>query len=88
MTTQEIAVILAALERADKKAHEAITAALYEITHIVKNPKPPISDEAFDIMWTEALGRMPDGMAGRIQAMHFLKAVETYYGIIPQTQRT
>ncbi len=81
MTTDEMKAILAALENADKKAHAAITAALYEIAHIVKHPKPPISDEEFQHMWTNALGRMTEGNATIVQAKHLLTLIETYYGI-------
>lgn len=81
MNTKEIAAILQATQGASKTIQNALTAMLYEIEHVRKDAPIPITDEALNVMWTQALGRMIEGHATIVQAKHLLTLIEDYYGI-------
>lgn len=84
MTRDEIKAIFAIINDSSQKIRDQLVALVYAMenaTDITDIPVLPITEEQFSQMWTEALGRMPEGKATITQAQHLLYAIETHYGI-------
>ncbi len=79
MTHKELEAIFQATHGAAKTINNALAALAYTMEHL---PKPqPITDEEFQHMWSNALGRMLEGSATIVQARHLLTLIEAHYGI-------